>query len=75
MQVKISGETPLQILSHSCIISPSNEGYTFQYSADGVNYTNWDSATPANENCMVVGLAYGSYIRLSGNASEVVINY
>lgn len=75
MTIKISGETPFQVQAHSCIISPSSNGYTLQYSADGENYTPWSAATPSNENCMVVGLAWGSYIRLSGNTSEVVINY
>ena len=75
MTLKISGETPFQVTAHSCAISPSEQGYTLQYSADGVNYTSWSEATPANENTIVNGLAWGTYLRLSGNTSEVVITY
>lgn len=75
MTKKITGDTPFQVLAHSCAISPSEQGYTLNYSADGINYTAWDEATPANENLIVNGLAYGTYLRLSGNTSEVVINY
>ena len=75
MTKKITGDTPFQVLAHSCAISPSAQGYTLNYSADGINYTAWDEATPANENLIVNGLAYGTYLRLSGNTSEVVINY
>ena len=75
MQKVVSGETPFQIMAHSCAISPSEQGYTLQYSANGVDYTSWDEATPANENLIVNGLAYGTFLRLSGNTSEVVINY
>ena len=75
MTIKLSGETPVQILAHSCIISPSNEGYTFNYSGDGINWTAYDEATPSGENLIVNGMAWGTYIKLAGNASEVIINY
>lgn len=75
MTVKITGATPFQVLAHSCVISPSEDGYTLNYSADGINYTAWDEATPANETLMVNGLAYGTYLMCSGNTSQLVINY
>lgn len=75
MKLKITGDTPFQVMAHSCAVSPSEQGYTLQYSADGVNYTAWEEATPANENLIVNGLAWGTYLRLSGNTSEVVVNY
>ena len=75
MTFKISGETPFQVLAHSFTVSPSSEGYTLNYSADGVNYTAYSDATPANENLIVNGIAWGQYIKLAGNASEVTINY
>ena len=75
MVVKISGETPVQILSHSLSVSPSNESYYFEYSADGENYTTYSEETPSGENLIVNGIAFGQYIRLKGNASEVTIVY
>ena len=35
--IKIKGEAPFQVLSHSFIVSPSEEGYTLNYSADGIH--------------------------------------
>jgi len=75
MTKKITGDTPFQVLAHSCAISPSEQGYTLQYSADGANYTAWDEATPANETLVVNGLAYGTYLRLSGNTDTVTVTY
>lgn len=71
----LRGEQPIQVLSHSMIIGPSESGYTFCYSADGVTYTPYDQDTPANENLIVNGLAFGTYIKLSGNTGEVQISF
>lgn len=71
----VSGETPFQVDAHSFSVSPSSEGYTLQYSADGVNYTSYSDAVPANETLVVNGVAFNQFIRLSGNASEVTIIY
>jgi hypothetical protein len=71
----ITGEKPFQVLAHSFSVSPSAQGYTLQYSADGINYTDYEEATPANETLIVNGIAKGMYFRLKGNSSEVVINY
>ena len=72
---KISGEAAFQVLSHSFTVSPSSEGYTLNYSADGLNWTAYTEATPANENLIVNGIAFGQYIKLVGNNSEVQIVY
>lgn len=75
MKVKITGEQPFQINCHSFAVSPSAEGYTLQYSADGVNYTDWDEATPANENLFVINVPKFTYYKLKGNGSLVSIIY
>ncbi len=75
MILKITGEEEVQILSHSFIVSPSESGYTLAYSGDGLNYTAYSDATPANENLIVNGVAFGTYIKLVGNTSEVTISY
>lgn len=69
----ISGETPFQVDAHSFSVSPSSEGYTLNYSADGVNWTAYSDATPANEVLIVNGVSFNQYIKLAGNASEVTI--
>ena len=74
MITKIQGEAPFQVLTNNFSISPSQEGYTLQISADGVNYSNLFSVG-ANVTRLVTGVAANSYYRLLGNASEVSINW
>ena len=74
-KIEIVGAKPFQVLSHSFIVSPSSEGYTLNYSGDGKNWTAWSAATPANENLIVNGIAWGTYIKLAGNNSTVKISY
>lgn len=69
----VEGENQFQILAHSFAVSPSNEGYTLAYSADGVNFTDWSEATPANETLVVNGIAKSMYFKLKGNNSNVII--
>lgn len=75
LQKKIHGGEGFQVLAHSFSVSPSSEGYTLAYSADGINFTEYTDATPADENLIVNGVAKGMWFQLVGNASDVVINY
>ena len=74
-RIKITGEQPFQVLATSFAVSPSAEGYTSNYSANGVEYTAWEEATPANEVLVVNGVAKLMYFKLVGNASDLDINY
>ena len=74
MTYRIQGEAPFQVLASNFSIGPSNEGYTLQISADGVNYSNLFSVG-ANVTRMVTGVANGSYYRLNGNNSIVSVNW
>lgn len=74
MITKIQGEAPFQVLTNNFSISPSNEGYTLQISADGKNYSNLFTVG-ANVTRLVTGVAANSYYRLLGNESEVSINW
>ena len=74
-QFTVSGENAFQVLSHSFSVSPSNEGYVLQYSADGINWTDYEEEVPADETLIVNGCAGGPYIKLSGNASDVQVIY
>lgn len=73
--LKINGEKPFQILSHSFSVSPSESGYTLQYSANGIDYTDWSSSTPANDTLIVNGVAKGMFFKLKDNTSEVDIQF
>lgn len=76
MRLKIKGEEPFQVpAAHSCGISPSSEGYTLQYSCDGVNYTDWEEATPANENAFIINFPKYAFFKLKGNNSDVIVIY
>ena len=74
MTYKIQGEAPFQVLATNFSLGPSNEGYTLQVSADGNDYSDLFTVA-ANTTRMVTGVASGSYYRMSGNNSEVVINW
>ena len=74
MKQTIRGEQPFQVLATNFSISPSNEGYTLQISADGTNYS--DLFTVGSDTTrMVTGVSNGSYFRLKDNESTVVVNW
>lgn len=76
MTRKINGEEIFQIINVGFSVSPSNEGYTLQYSADGNIFTDYDEDTPSNETLVVTGLPLAPlYFRLKGNNTLVTINY
>lgn len=71
----INGDEQFQVLAHSFSVGYTN-GYTLQYSADGVNFTSWTAATPANEVLVVNGVAKNMWFKLSGNTTTATtINY
>lgn len=73
--MKIKSEQIFSIPQTSFAISPSNEGYTLAYSADGTNFTEYDEPTPAGQTLVVNGCAKFMKYKLVGNASEVLIQY
>lgn len=74
MQIKISNEEHFQILSTNFTIGASNEGYTLMFSADGNSFSQLFTVGAGVER-MVTDVANGAYYFLSGNASEVTVNY
>lgn len=66
MKQKIESNPSFQVLSHSFSVSPSSQEYTLKYSADGINWTDYEEAIPADENLIVNDCAYGQYIKLDG---------
>lgn len=72
---KIQGEEAFQVMAHSFIVSPSEEGYTLEYSADGREFTAWDVAVPKGEVLNVCGNAMGAFFRFIGNKSDVIVRY
>lgn len=75
MTKTITGETPFSVLAHSFALSPSAQGYTLNYSADGINWTAWSEATPSGENLVVNGVARDMYFKCVGNTDELVLTY
>lgn len=70
----VNGETPFQVSgAHSFSVSPSESGYTLQYSADGSSYTAYTASTPANEVLIVNGIANNMYFRLKDNTGLVTV--
>lgn len=74
MQIKISGETPFQVLGTTFTVGPSESGYDLMFSADGQSYSKLFSVG-ANTNRQVTQVAAGSYYFLSGNTSELTVNW
>ena len=74
MIYKISGEQPFQVLSDSFSVSPSESGYNLYLSADGVNYSQF-ATVAANTTRQFTGMNNGNYYILSGNTSEVQVNW
>ena len=74
MVQKITGEAPFQVLATNFSISPSQQDYTLQISADGTNYSDLFTVS-AGQTKMVTNVANGSYYRMKNNASEVSINW
>lgn len=70
---KVIGEQVFQVEAPNFAISPSESGYTLNYSADGVNFTAWDEITDANKTQVVAGAACGMFYKLVDNVSEVTI--
>ena len=66
MKQKIESNPSFQVLSHSFSVSPSSQEYTLQYSADGIDWTDYEETIPADENLIVNDCAYGQYIKLDG---------
>lgn len=66
MKQKIESNPSFQVLSHSFSVSPSSQEYTLQYSANGIDWSDFEGTIPADENLIVVDCAYGQFIRLDG---------
>ena len=73
--IRVNGENAFQVLAHSFSVSPSAQGYTLQYSANGVDYTDYEEDTPANENLIVNGIGKFMFFKLKGNSSSVDVQY
>lgn len=71
----VHGEDVFYVQSNSFAISPSNEGYTLQYSVDGVSFTSYETATPSGETAIVNFAVSGMSYKLLGNNSDVYIQY
>ena len=74
MIYNISGEQPFQVLSDSFSVSPSQSGYDLYLSADGFNYSRFATVASGTTK-QFTGMNNGNYYILSGNTSEVKVNW
>lgn len=72
MKQTISGEEKIKVLKDTVTVGFSSSGYSLAYSADGEDWTVYETATPANEVLVINGLTPYSYIKLSGNTDTSV---
>ena len=75
MKLNITGEKVFSILKERIMIGPSSSGYKLAYSADGVNFTEYKEATPADTNVVVNNIPEECYFKLLGNTDTVTIKY
>lgn len=66
MKEKIESNAKFQVLSHSFSVSPSSSAYTLKYSANGTDWTPFETEVPASETLIVTDCAFGQYIWLDG---------
>lgn len=70
----VFGEEPFTALNGTVMISPSNEDYYLEYSADGQNFARWEDKVPAGEPLMIIGNQINhAILRLAGNKSKLRI--
>ena len=70
--LKVSGEAAFQVGGPRFCIGQTADGYTLNYSVDGVHYTAWEEMTPADTDVVVVNSVPGLYYKLVGNTSDDV---
>lgn len=71
----VKAEAIFRVNATSFAVSPSKEGYTLNYSANGTDWTAYKDATPANENLVVTNVPFGMWYKLVGNNSDLKINF
>ena len=69
----ITGEEVFQMDATRFCIGASESGYTLNYSADGVTFTQWEVGTPIGENLVVAEAVPGMYFFLEDNTGEVLV--
>lgn len=76
MKIKVNKEEIFNSYGATMAISSTESGYTLAYSVDGDNWSQYEDAIPAGENCVVTDLVNGMFFKLVGNTSdEVVIKF
>lgn len=75
MKLTVTGENVFAIPTTDFGVAPTQGGYTLSYSVDGVNFTDHEEATPANENLIVKNGLKNAFYKLKGNQGEAVVVY
>lgn len=72
MQVFVSGEQPFKAKKGTFAVAGTSAGYTLNYSVNRVDWTAYETATPANETLIVNGVTPYMWFKLVGNSDEDV---
>lgn len=68
----IENEECFTAINGTVMLSPSNEECYLEYSADGVNFSQWPDKIPAGEPLMIIANQLNHAIfRLSGNQTRI----
>lgn len=73
MKINVNKEDVFSSRGATMAIAATSAGYTLNYSVDGVNWSAYEEAVPANENLVVTDMVQGMYFKLVGNADDNVI--
>lgn len=71
----VNGEEVFSVPTWNFSISPSNEGYTLNYSADGKAFSAWGTATAAGAQEIVVNAPANMFYKLIGNKGKVTVTW
>lgn len=75
-KIKVNKEEAFQVPVSRFCVAATSEGYTLNFSADGVHFTPHTEGTLANKDQVVVGAAQGMFFKLAGNVDDdVVVTY
>lgn len=73
MKKEITGEEAFSCASGAIAIPATSNGYTINYSADGVTWTEYEEEVPADENCFIMNAIVGTFFKLVGNTDTINI--
>lgn len=75
MRLEVKNEDVFTVPGKNHFGVGGTSSYTLAYSSDGVKWTNWSEATPANENLIVSNCPANFLWKLVGHSGTVWVTY